>query len=111
MKEDYSGIMMKVEDIDEDGYWTHEGEKVPLVGSTIPIPESARPRGQDKEQEVILLLKALEFIPECPSCEEPFMEKTPILVTVTGTKMIPAHCCNTFIWIAEKREYDGRNDR
>ena len=110
MRENYSGIMMKVEDIDEDGNWTYEGDKVPLVGSTIPVPETCTTKGEDEQQEVILLLKALEFISTCPSCEEPFMDKTPILVTITGTKMIPAHCCNTFIWMTEKREYDGRND-
>jgi len=111
LREDYSGIMMNVEDIDEDGNWTYEGTMVPLVGSTIPIPENARPNGEDEEQEVLLLLRAMEFISECPNCKESFTDKTPILVTFTGAKMIPAHCCNTFIWMTEKREYNGRSSR
>ena len=111
MRKDYSELEMKVEDIDADGNWTCEGEKIPLVGSTIPVPESARPHGEEEQQEVLLLLRAMEFIPECPSCKEPFMDKTPMLMTIKGAKMIPAHCCNTFIWFTEGERYNGRNDR
>ncbi len=111
MREDYSGLQMEVEDIDADGNWTYEGKQIPLVGSTIPVPESARPNGEEEQQEVLLLLKAMEFISECPSCKGPFMDKTPMLVTIKGAKMIPAHCCNTFIWFTEGERYNGRNDR
>ena len=108
---DYSGLNMKPEEIDSDGNWIHEGETIPLVGSTLPIPKSARLRGEAEEQEVLMVTTAVVF-GDCPYCGEAFTEETPMLVTVDGAKMIPARCCNTFIWMTDKlgEEYDGRND-
>ena len=103
---------MRATEIDKDGVWTCEGEKIPLVGSTIPVPETARLRGESKEQEVLYMTTALVAYEYCPACTEPFDETFPMLVTDEGAKMIPARCCDTFIWMTDKlgEEYDGRSD-
>jgi len=112
LRESYEGMVMKAADIDADGNWIHEGEKIPLVGSTIPIPETARLRGEPEEQEVLYMTTALVRYENCPSCNEHLDETYPCLVTEYGVRMIPARCCDTFLWITEKigEEYDGRND-
>jgi len=105
--------VMKAAEIDKDGVWTCEGEEIPLVGSTIPVPETARLRGEPDEQEVLFLTTALVAYDFCPICDAEFDETFPMLVTDKGAKMIPARCCDTFIWMTDKlgEEYDGRNDR
>ena len=111
MRESYKGLMMKPNEIDSAGNWVFEGKMIPLLGSTLPVPESARLRGEDEEQEVLMVTTAVLF-GDCPYCGEAFTEETPMLVTVDGAKMIPARCCDTFIWMTDKlgEEYDGRND-
>jgi hypothetical protein len=105
----YSGLMMTARDIDADGNWHHQGDLVPLVGATVPVPETARLRGEDEEQEIFMLVKATDFISHCYSCEKPLPDHTILLLT-QHAKMMPAHCCDTIIWMTDEREYDGRND-
>ena len=104
--------MMKAAEIDEDGNWIHEGEKIPLVGSTIPVPDTARLRGEPEQQEVLYMTTALVKYDNCLSCNEHFDETYPCFVTEYGARMIPARCCDTFIWITDEigEEYDGRAD-
>jgi|TARA_R100000655_G_scaffold65725_1_gene104140 hypothetical protein len=112
LKESYEGTMMKAAEIDEDGNWIHEGEKIPLVGSTIPVPDTARLRGEPEQQEVLYMTTALVKYDNCLSCNEHFDETYPCFVTEYGARMIPARCCDTFIWITDEigEEYDGRAD-
>ena len=103
---------MKAVDIDSNGIWLRNGVKIPLLGSTLPIPESARLRSEPEFQEVLYMTTALLAYEYCPSCTEPFDETFPMLVTDQGAKMIPARCCDTFIWMTDKlgEEYDGSSD-
>lgn len=106
---DYSGLTMTAREIDRDGYWHYQGDRVPLVGATIPVPQTARLRGEDEQQEILMLVKAVDFVPTCFACHEPLPKDTIILVT-QHAKMIPAHCCDTMIWMTDEREYDGTDD-
>ncbi len=103
---------MKPSEIDKDGVWSRNGEEIAILGSLLPIPKEVRIRGEDREQEVIFMTTALVRYENCPRCEKEFDETFPLFVTDKGAKMIPARCCDTFIWMTDKigEEYDGRKD-
>ena len=100
---------MTAKEIDADGVWW-DGEKgVPLLGSTLPVPKAARLRGETEEQEVMLLVKATGFVDTCHSCGGQLPDEAIILLTADA-KMIPAHCCDTIIWMTDEEPYDGEDD-
>jgi len=98
--------VMEAVDINEEGIWVTNGEEIPLVGSTIPIPSDVMSvTGGEDEQEIIMMVEASHYMSQCPSCGESLPHKTIILLT-EHAKMMPVHCCNTLVWMKEKREGD-----
>ena len=106
MNTDLSDAVMEAIEIDEEGNWVTNGVKIPLVGSVIPIPSDVvSVTGGDSEQEIIMMVEAGHYLSQCPSCEGKIPDSTIILLT-EHAKMMPVHCCNTIIWMKEKREGD-----
>ena len=93
---------MEAIEINSEGNWVKNGEVVPLVGATIPVPkEVAEMTGGETEQEIIMMVEASPYLSQCPSCSQHLPESTIILLTISA-KLMPVHCCNTLVWMKEK---------
>jgi hypothetical protein len=101
--------MMTAKEIDADGVWWDGKVPVPLLGSTIPVPQTARLRGEDEQQEVVLLVQARDFVDKCHACGCQLSDDAIILLT-QHAKMMPAQCCDTIIWMTDAEPYDGEDD-
>tara|TARA_R100000406_G_scaffold47067_1_gene31771 strand:- start:1992 stop:2291 length:300 start_codon:yes stop_codon:yes gene_type:complete len=93
------GLMMEAKDIDDDGVWDNNGQKVELLGSHLPIPDDVRSNFHPDRQEVLMLIGASEILSKCPSCG---VNAEGIILVTQFTKMYPAHCCNKIVWMTEE---------
>jgi len=101
---------MEAKDIDSEGNWTYLGETTALLGATIPVPNNVRQQGGgDEEQEVFMLIQAKDYFHSCPECDAGLPENTIILLT-SNAKMMPVKCCNSIIWMTDRRGNNGRRD-
>ena len=93
---------MEAKEIDSEGNWVKNGVVVPLVGSTIPVPqEVADETGGGLHHEIIMMVEATPYLSQCPSCRQKLPEGTILLMTPYA-KMMPVHCCNTMVWMKER---------
>lgn len=100
---------MEAIDIDKDGNWVTGGERIPLIGATIPVPSEVKDMaGGELEQEIIMMVEATHYLSLCPNCGEGLPKDTIILLT-PHAKMMPVHCCNTIIWMKEKEGFINGN--
>ena len=102
---------MEAKDIDKDGNWTYLGHTESLLGATLPIPENVRKQGGGaEEQEVLMLIDAKsQFSETCPECKSELPDDTIILI-MPHAKMMPVKCCNSIIWMTDRRGNYGRTD-
>ena len=102
---------MEAVDIDNEGNWVTNGVKIPLLGSTIPVPDEVREMaGGESEQEIIMMVEATPYLSQCPSCSGKLAEDTIILLT-QHAKMMPVHCCNTIVWMKEREGIINGNEK
>ena len=100
---------MEAIDIDNEGNWVTNGERISLVGATIPVPPEVKDMtGGELEQEIIMMVEATHYLSQCPSCGEGLPKDTIILLTPYA-KMMPVHCCNTIVWMKEKEGIKNGN--
>jgi hypothetical protein len=102
---------MTADDIDSQGNW-HFGEgdheKMPLLGSILPVPSDVRSKDQPTKQEVIAMADAQLSLDNCPGCNADIPFGSIILITEFA-HLFPANCCGDLIWfdkIAEA-EFEG----
>jgi hypothetical protein len=95
------GLMMEATDIDEEGVWDNNGQKVDLLGAHLPIPDDVRKDYQPDRQEILLLIGASEILNNCPACG---VRAEGIILVTQYAKMYPAHCCNRIVWMTEQEE-------
>tara|TARA_R100001443_G_scaffold108475_1_gene118942 strand:- start:2826 stop:3161 length:336 start_codon:yes stop_codon:yes gene_type:complete len=107
LSRDFTGEWMKPEDIDSEGNWLRKGERIPLLGSTIPVPEHVRKEsGGDEYQEVIMITPANNHFDKCPQCHETLPESTVVLVT-NYAMLMATKCCDWMLWMKNERENYG----
>jgi|TARA_R110002020_G_scaffold9276_6_gene36651 hypothetical protein len=99
-----NGLMMKAEEIDDEGNWEQDGRKMSLLGAHLPVPSGIRYEMDPDRQEVIMTVKAKDFLDECPdsNCGSKDVGDGVILVT-PWAKLFPAKCCDQMIWMVDER--------
>ena len=95
-------LRIQATDVDTNGVWHSQGREIPLLGHDIPIPEEVRLEMDPERQEVLMLVNADGWLDMCPKCGT---APAPGVILVTEfTKMYPAHCCNSMIWMTDERD-------
>ena len=92
-----SSLRMRADQIDEEGRWHSPHGSIPLIGTSMPVPEESQNDGPS-EQEVWMIAPASFSFDECPDCGQTLPSKTILLVMET-TALLPAQCCDNMIWI------------
>lgn len=96
-------VLISAKDIDIEGQWHYDGKVIPLLGNYLPVPDSARLEGDPAMQEVLALLDSADWFSSCPQCKSE--EPTGAILFTNYTKLFASHCCETTIWLTNKRDY------
>ena len=92
--------MMTARNIDSEGFWYNNGNKINLLTNLLPVPESLMRNGNELEY-VLFIVQANNYISECSECNSIIGDDMIILVLET-VRLFPAQCCNEMHWFVEE---------
>jgi len=97
--------LMRPHQIGSDGVLRKDGAELSLLETDIPVPPHLRSTKTQDTEKVLFIVEASLYLEYCSVCKAPMREDAIMLVMET-IRVIPAHCCDTFLWFDED-EYDA----